>query len=472
MKSLKHYFLSTFLLEAVCLILLFAAILFQSIHQNINRFFDLSLYNSLNSLGNYFSRDIPNLSSMKEKIDFFQKYVVDADKYILFLHDSGIIKYKLLFNVVDNHTGVNYSNSDIFAKNKNICSLSERIASFRLSDGSVWRSIAKKSRHGSFSICVVRNFDNLKAMEKRMFFEFLCVFSLVVLLFVFFLNLVVKKTFIKLSSLSNKIKRFRYANYKEIDLNDVPVEVKPIIDELNELIEKFNEAIKAERRFSSDAAHELKTPLAALKTQAQVAISADDEESRNRALMNITKCVDRSVHSVQQLLVLSRLTNGILSDSPSVLDLNDIVADVVADLYFLAQEKKVDIEVINESEKIQIEGFAIAISTLVKNLVSNAIKYSDPEKGFVKIILSNIGTKAILRVIDNGHGISPEMRERVFEKFFRIVGEKSEGSGLGLNIVQQIVKLHKASIKLLTPESGKGLEVVVAFFKKLKKNEN
>lgn len=249
-----------------------------------------------------------------------------------------------------------------------------------------------------------------------------------------------------------------------VDTTIVPDEIKPLVIELNKLFTRLQQALEREKRFAGDAAHELRTPLAALKTQAQVALKTNDDAERIMMLNNLIASVDRCTHIVQQLLTLSRLAPeaNLLTDATTV-NLAKLTSESIAQLAPYAVEKQIDIELIANEEKTMILGNLTALNILVRNLVDNAIRYT-PEGGIIKVFVEvSEDDKVHLRVIDNGPGIPTDLQSRVFERFFRVLGNKSQGSGLGLAIVQQIVQLHNAQIKLALPQAGKGLEVDVSF---------
>lgn len=254
-----------------------------------------------------------------------------------------------------------------------------------------------------------------------------------------------------------------------VDLQSIPIEIKPLVNELNKLFFRLQQALEREKRFAADAAHELRTPLAALRTQTQVALRTVNEHERNLALQNLITGVDRCTHVVQQLLTLSRLLpeENMLEDIKKV-NLPSLAAEIIAQLVPSALEKNIDVELITREQLIVTEGNAIALGILIRNLVDNAIRYT-PENGRVRVYITTTSNHVILRVTDNGPGIPPELRSRVFERFYRILGNQSTGSGLGMAIVQQIALLHKAKVKLDTPKSGKGLAVKVIFPKSLTK---
>jgi len=257
----------------------------------------------------------------------------------------------------------------------------------------------------------------------------------------------------------------RAPSYLEpVDLKNVPIEIKPLVDELNKLFLRLQDAFDREKRFAGDAAHELRTPLAALKTQAQVALKAERTE-RTEHLTHIIEGVDRSAHVVEQLLTLSRLAPGAGSlDDFKTINLPKLAAEVVAQIVPLALDKKIEIDLTTDNEETSILGNSTVLSVLIRNLVDNAIRYT-PKGGEINVAVRETKKYATLSVTDNGPGIPAKLRARVFERFYRVLGNKSPGSGLGLAIVKQIANLHQATIKLGSPASGKGLHVEVKFTK-------
>jgi two-component system sensor histidine kinase QseC len=243
---------------------------------------------------------------------------------------------------------------------------------------------------------------------------------------------------------------------------NIPIEIKPLVVELNQLFIRLKLAFERNKRFAADAAHELRTPLAALKTQAQVALKAETAKDRMLALQKVLQGVDRSSHMVAQLLTLSRLgQEEALSDIKPV-DLHKLAAEIIAYLVPIALEKSIEIELAPSPDDTTVMGNDITLGILIRNIVDNAIRYT-PLNGEVKVQLLTKSKLVILRVTDSGPGIPPEFRERVFERFFRILGATAPGSGLGLAIVNQIADLHNAKVNLGTPANGIGLLFEVIF---------
>lgn len=257
--------------------------------------------------------------------------------------------------------------------------------------------------------------------------------------------------------------KHRLPNYlAPVDSTFAPDEIIPLVRELNKLFLRLQQAFDREKRFAADAAHELKTPLAAIKTQAQVGLKSEDDHERTEILQKIICASDRLTHIVQQLLTMSRIVpeSGIVEELFPI-DLAAIASEIIAQLVPSAIEKDIDIEMI-ATDHCYIKGNITAITILIRNLVDNAIRYC-PEHCHIKIFISTDSKHVILKVADNGPGIPSELHRRVFERFYRVLGNHSPGSGLGLAIVQQIAELHNASIQLNKPDHGTGLIVSVFF---------
>jgi two-component system sensor histidine kinase QseC len=262
---------------------------------------------------------------------------------------------------------------------------------------------------------------------------------------------------------ANEVAQRAADHLEPVNLEEVPSEITPLVDELNKLFLRLKQAFDREQRFAGDAAHELRTPLAALKTQAQVALKATNPYEKQTHLFQVIAGVDRCTHVIQQLLTLSRMNpETVTLDDLTNVDLPKIATEVIMQLAPQAVDKQIEIELVAEDPDCIITGNTAGIYAMIHNLVDNAIRYT-PNNGFIKVIIQNLPKQIVLRVIDTGTGIPAELRSRVFERFFRVLGTNTQGSGLGLAIVLQIAKLHKGDVILGTPENGIGLEVEVTF---------
>ena len=264
-----------------------------------------------------------------------------------------------------------------------------------------------------------------------------------------------------LAALGRQVARRDPGNLVTLDASEIPAEVMPLVENLNRLFERVAELIANERRFTADASHELRTPLAALKIQAQVARAAASAAERAHALDHVIAGCDRATHLVQQLLTLARLDPDERESKTASCDLQDLARAAVAELAPYALSRKIEID-LAEGAAVDATGHAGLIAILLRNLIDNAICYS-PEGGSVHVRASGAKAVATLTVTDQGPGIPADERNKVGQRFYRILGTEESGSGLGLSIVKRIAELHGASVSLDDGERGEGLSVTVTF---------
>jgi two-component system OmpR family sensor kinase len=241
----------------------------------------------------------------------------------------------------------------------------------------------------------------------------------------------------------------------------LPEEIQPLVTALNDLLARLGRALETQREFVADAAHELRTPLTALRLQVQLAERARDPEERAGAFATLKQGLDRATHLVEQLLTLARQEPEAAQQPLARVELGGLVHEVVSELEPLAAAKSIDLGV-TRNEAGTVLAAREGLRTLLMNLVDNALRYT-PEKGRVDIAAYREGGRAVLSVIDTGPGIPPEDRERVFDRFYRRVGSEAAGSGLGLSIVRNIARRHRAELVLDAGPAGKGLAVCVVF---------
>jgi two-component system sensor histidine kinase QseC len=263
-----------------------------------------------------------------------------------------------------------------------------------------------------------------------------------------------------LQRLAQAVVRRAPDNLEAIDASHAPSEIQPLVNGLNNLFARLGRAFESERRFTADAAHELRTPLAALRIQAQVARRSKIPAQREEAIDKLLEGVDRATRLVGQLLTLARVDpeTGLGQGEP--VDLQRLAEAALADHEHQAREKGIALE-LQASKGLGINGHRETLCILVRNLLDNAIRYT-PKGGKVEVTLAvNRGVIALC-VADSGPGIPKEERERIFGRFVRLAGQETNGSGLGLSIVQRIAELHNATIRVDRAALG-GLEVCVEF---------
>ncbi|MBI3149644.1 MAG: sensor histidine kinase N-terminal domain-containing protein [Betaproteobacteria bacterium] len=264
-----------------------------------------------------------------------------------------------------------------------------------------------------------------------------------------------------LAGLAREVARRAPENLAPLAASNVPQEVSPLLFALNQLFERLKLAREQERRFTADAAHELRTPLAGVKTQAQVALAAKSEAERSHALAKVLAGTDRAAHLVEQLLVLARLDPQATIAPDRQVELHALAQQAAAEIAPLAASKDIELE-LAPGEPVQTVGDALLLTVLLRNLLDNAVRYT-PKGGWVRVTVAGSSDGPQLTVADNGPGIPEADRARVFDRFHRGLGSGEEGSGLGLSIVRRIADLHGAEIALDSGEEGRGLRVRLRF---------
>ncbi len=270
--------------------------------------------------------------------------------------------------------------------------------------------------------------------------------------------------------LAGEVARREPGSLAPLDAGNAPREVVPLIERLNQLFVRIEASLQKERRFTADAAHELRTPVAAIKAQAQVARAAAGDEERIHALDNAILGCDRASHLIEQLLTLARvdtLGDGAIESCP----LRAIAAEVIAAIAPAAMERGVRIELM-EGNEMTVRGNPVLLRILLRNLIDNAVRHT-PSGTSVRVGVSGESGRIRLSVSDNGPGIPEADRVRLSERFYRPLGTSASGSGLGLSIVKRIAETHGATLQVEsrknesgqidTPEDNKGLRVTVMF---------
>ncbi len=240
----------------------------------------------------------------------------------------------------------------------------------------------------------------------------------------------------------------------------VPREVIPLIERLNHLFARTGKLIENERRFTADAAHELRTPMAAIKAQVQVAQGASDPLERQHALDNAIQGCNRATHLIGQLLTLARLESADIA-ALQVCSLRVLAAEVMAELAPKALESGVRLELL-DGENISVKGLPALLQVMLRNLLDNAVRYS-PAGTQVVVAIGRRQGKPCLSVSDDGVGLPEEELAKVSQRFYRPLGTAASGSGLGLSIVQRIAAIHQAEVQLAAGFDGHGLQVTVRF---------
>jgi len=250
----------------------------------------------------------------------------------------------------------------------------------------------------------------------------------------------------------------------EVSEDGLPAEIYPLVHELNLLFQRVRCAFEAQKNFIADAAHELRSPLAAIKLQTEGLRRAVDEPTRELAIYRLSAGIDRATRMVEQLLMLARQQaepRGVELKEP--ISLVCLAQTIVGDLWENANARHIDIGLI-EGDPVTVLGHRDALNILIRNLLDNAIKYT-PEGGTINVAVQILDTTSKLIVEDSGPGIPHEDRSRIFDRFYRGSGRQMNhsGSGLGLAIVKTIADMHGASLTIGQSPNLGGLQIILQF---------
>jgi two-component system, OmpR family, sensor histidine kinase QseC len=251
------------------------------------------------------------------------------------------------------------------------------------------------------------------------------------------------------------------ANLEPLTPHGVPAEIGGLIERLNALFMRVHDALEREQSFTSDAAHELRTPLAGIRTHAQVVLRTSDDRQRRHAAEEVIRGVDRATHLVDQALILARLERDTLKDGFCAVDLSSLAAEVIAALDADAAARHMQVRLEADSS-VAVSGNPVALAIMIRNLVDNAIRYT-PAGGTVIVHVFEQNHAPVLTVTDTGPGIPVSERGRVFARFYRGADGGATGCGLGLSIVKRVADLHDAQIILVTAPGGQGLQVEIVW---------
>ena len=266
-----------------------------------------------------------------------------------------------------------------------------------------------------------------------------------------------------LSRLEARIRARKPDDLSPLDAQTVPIEVAPLVTSVNELLLRLHDSMATQKRFLADAAHQLKTPLAGLRMQADLALreGANTEELK-QSLRQIGRASIRATHTVNQLLALARAEGGNTAINRQPCDLAGLTMDVVRDCVPRAMDKHIDLGfegVEPGTPGVMLQGNPTLLKEMVRNLLDNALNYTpssaeQPAVITVRVLFDPVSQALVLQVEDSGPGIPEAERERVFEPFYRALGVEADGSGLGLSIVKEIARQHQANVSVADTRVG------------------
>jgi len=320
------------------------------------------------------------------------------------------------------------------------------------------------SAHGVAVVQVAETLSKRELMAE----EIMAAMVLPQLLMVFLAGIMVwygvKRGLLPLDKLRNAISQRSHLDLSPVPAENAPQEVQPLLHSMNDLMGRVREAMSLQQRFVADASHQLRTPLAGLQTQAEMALRERDPATIRHALQRILASTERLSHLVGQLLALARVEPGPGREASSMqpLDLVQLARETTAQWVAAALARDIDLGFECAEPQAMVLGDAVLLREMLANLLDNAIRYL-AEHGEITVRITRDQSHVLLMVEDNGPGIPHAERARVFERFYRLPDSTGDGCGLGLAIVREIVLAHQATITISDAASGHGTRVMVAF---------
>ena len=324
-----------------------------------------------------------------------------------------------------------------------------------------WRVFSLTSANSRFQCITAERVDVRNDLVEKLSANLFLLFVVLIPLLSVIMWFGITRGVAPLQMLASQITRRDASNLESVSEENVPTEIKTIAGALNNLLARLKLALDREKRITSDAAHELRTPLAAVRLHAELAQKAKNDTDKNVALNYVLEGIDRTTHLVEQLLTLAKLEPVYFLKNLKPVNLKQTVIEEAALLSPIASQKNIDLSV-NECNDIFIQADISSLQLLIRNLINNAINYTQ-DNGKVSITINTDDKATHLIIEDNGPGIPFEQRQRVLERFYRIQNHDVPGCGIGLSIVMRVVELHNAKLEMSQPETGTGLIVTVTF---------
>ena len=329
-------------------------------------------------------------------------------------------------------------------------------------DGRAWRHFGVWDQHHDFRILVSEASDLRGQLVNRIALHVVRPLALGLPIWILLLWFSIRRGLNPLRVLTGEIAKREPQNLMPIDVSGAPQEVRPMVLALNALLQRMTHTLEGEQRFTAHAAHELRTPLAAIQAQLYLAHTAQGKTQRMQAMTDLQQAVERAIRLVGQMLILARLDPEQTLPDTRTVNFGDVVQLVCAELAPLALQRDQTLDLVLEPALPTLSGNADMLSILIRNLVDNAIRYTQ-RGGHISIDVRNSESGLCLQVSDDGPGIAATQRERVFDRFYRLAGQEQTGTGLGLAITRRIAELHRARITLADGLHGRGVSVRVLF---------
>ena len=334
-----------------------------------------------------------------------------------------------------------------------------------------WRTLSYMNAENGRRVVVAERVDQRYRLAESVILESVVPVVLVLPVAGILIWLIIGHGLNSLGVLAGILRRKSPDDFGAIKVDGAPIELMPVINSVNSMLSRLSASFERERRFSADAAHELRTPISAIKMHLHNV--RDELPSGSDSLHSLTKDVDRLAHLVEQMLLLHRTTPDHYPAKFEQITIANLARDAIAERYtdFSAKQQTIELE----GDPVTVDGDRFALGIMLQNLLSNASKYTQ-QGGRIELRTENKVDEVWLTVADNGPGISAEAQIRVFERFYRLGGDRHSsgvsGCGLGLSIVEHIAELHGAKIVMAQGLEKRGLAVSIVFPASLSAGKN
>jgi len=455
-SSLRKKLLLLLVPPLLILILIVSSILFRFAIVEQRDAFDNALYDSAYSIYQLIQKSddsIDNLSLPKNEKQFilndqsdviFYNVVDTTGKVLNGNNDAGLMPQT-------NHPATNPYFRDGTVQNLNV-----RIVTTLV-------NIQKNGVELPVFIQVAETLNKREALASNVLIDIIVPQLILVLFTIAIIWFGVERGLQPLFDLQAAVSKRSYLDLSAIELPDVPTEVMILVNSVNSLMRQLESVLNAQNRFIADAAHQLRTPLAGAQAQLELALSESKPEQHQQLLERVSASMERLSHTITQLLSLARNQQDASHNMAlTPVNLNKIAQEVTTDMVPTAIKKGLDLGFEADSQKTMVLGDSKRLKEMLYNLVDNAVLYT-PAGGKVTVKVQREAGEIVLSVIDNGPGIPKAEREKVFERFHRVMGTGQEGSGLGLSIVMEIAQLHQANVEIADEPRKKGLNIQVSF---------
>lgn len=436
-RSLRFRLIATLSLVSVLVWLISTAVAWFQVRKEVNQVFDAQQILFAERLA---SSDLRHLLMDRHNTQPrrpFKKHRFDDDAlaFAIFTTDGNIV-------LSDGENGDNF----IYAPQKGFS-----LSKIR-DDDDDWRIFWLPVAGGRLMVAVGQEQEYRDELINKMVFGQMWIWFAGLPFLLAALGLIIRRELRSLKEVGEQVAKRPPDDTSLLPTDNLPTEILPLIENLNQFFDRTSATLLRERRFTSDAAHELRSPLAALRIQTEVAqLAGDDAHLREQALENLTKGIDRATQLIEQLLTLSRLDNLKELENLQEIYWEQLIPSLMGELYFHAEKHQITLAFEPIAEPLVKRGQPLLLALMLRNLIDNAIRYC-PAGSQVKVRLE----KNKILVEDNGGGVDEADLAKLGQRFYRPAGQNEKGSGLGLSIVRRIAELHHYQLNLSNRKNAAG----------------